>query len=143
MTRYPLYRRLRWPQRRSGQVRKISPIPGFDPRIVQPVASLYTDYATTKLLFTEGQTGEVWYLPTEVTLFQKSGNVKKKKNENTSVVLAFNRFQAILSSVNDWKCPSCAVLLTQFGQFLWPCGLKRWSAAVLLLESRVRIPLTV
>ena len=45
-TRYPLYRRLGEPQGRSGQVRKISPPPGFDPRIVQPVASRYTDYAT-------------------------------------------------------------------------------------------------
>jgi hypothetical protein len=31
---------------RFGQVRKISPPPGFDPRTVQPVASRYTDYAT-------------------------------------------------------------------------------------------------
>ena len=45
-TRYPLYRRLVGPQGRSGQVRKISPTPGFDPRTVQPVASRYTDYAT-------------------------------------------------------------------------------------------------
>ena len=45
-TRYPLYRRLGGPQGRSGQVRKISPPPGFDPRTVQPVASRYTDYAT-------------------------------------------------------------------------------------------------
>ena len=36
--RYPLYRRLGGPQSRSGQVRKISPPPGFDPRTVQPVA---------------------------------------------------------------------------------------------------------
>ena len=42
-TRYPLYRRLGGPQSRSGQVRKISPPPGFDPRAVQPVASRYTD----------------------------------------------------------------------------------------------------
>jgi hypothetical protein len=42
-TRYPLYRRLGGPQGRSGQVRKISPAPGFDPRTVQPVASRYTD----------------------------------------------------------------------------------------------------
>ena len=34
------------PRGRSGQVRKISPPPGFDPRTVQPVASRYTDYAT-------------------------------------------------------------------------------------------------
>ena len=40
-TRYPLYRRLGGSQGRSGQVRKISPPPGFDPRTVQPVASRY------------------------------------------------------------------------------------------------------
>jgi hypothetical protein len=45
-TRYLLYKRLGGPQDRSGQVRKISPPPGFDPRIFQPVASCYTDYAT-------------------------------------------------------------------------------------------------
>ena len=44
--RYPLYRRLGGPQGLSGQVRKISPPPGFDPRTVQPVASRYTDWAT-------------------------------------------------------------------------------------------------
>jgi hypothetical protein len=42
-TRYPLYRRLGVPQARSGRVRKISPWPGFDPWIVQPVASRYTN----------------------------------------------------------------------------------------------------
>jgi hypothetical protein len=44
-TRYPLFRRLGGPQGRSGQVRKISPLPGFDPRTVQPVAGRYTDCA--------------------------------------------------------------------------------------------------
>jgi hypothetical protein len=43
--RYPLYRRLGWPQGRSGLVRKISPPPGFDPRTAQLVASRYTDWA--------------------------------------------------------------------------------------------------
>ena len=45
-TRYPLYRRLGDTQGRSGQVRKISPPPAFDPRTVQPVASRYTVWAT-------------------------------------------------------------------------------------------------
>ena len=45
-TQYPLYRRLGGPQGRSGQVRKFSPPPGFDPRAVQPVASCYTDCTT-------------------------------------------------------------------------------------------------
>jgi len=44
-TRYPLYRRLGGPQRRAGQVRNISPSPGFYRRIVQPVASRYTNCA--------------------------------------------------------------------------------------------------
>ena len=37
-TRYPSYGRPGGPQSRSRQVRKISPLPGFDPRTVQPVA---------------------------------------------------------------------------------------------------------
>jgi hypothetical protein len=53
-TRYPLYRRLCGPQGRSGQVRKISPAPGFDPRAVQPVASRYTDYATRPTCLSKG-----------------------------------------------------------------------------------------
>jgi hypothetical protein len=44
--RYPLYRRVGGPQGRSGRVRKIPPPPpGFDPWTVQPVASIYADYA--------------------------------------------------------------------------------------------------
>jgi hypothetical protein len=45
-TRYPLYRRLGGSQGQSGQVRKISPQSGFDPRTVQPVTSHYTDWTT-------------------------------------------------------------------------------------------------
>ena len=42
-TRYPMCRRLGGPQSQTGRVRKNLPPPGFDPRTVQPVASLYTD----------------------------------------------------------------------------------------------------
>ena len=49
-TRYPLYRRLGGPQGRSGQVRKISPPPGYDPWTFQPVATCYTDYTTRPTL---------------------------------------------------------------------------------------------
>ena len=48
-TRHPLYRGLGGPQGRSGQVRKSSHPPGFDPRTIQPVASRYTDYAIPAL----------------------------------------------------------------------------------------------
>jgi len=40
-TRYPLYRWLGGSQGRPGQVRKISPQPGFDPRTIQAVDSRY------------------------------------------------------------------------------------------------------
>ena len=55
-TRYPLYRRLGGPQGQSGQVRKISPPLGFDPRTVQPVASRYTNHATRSM-----QSTELWF----------------------------------------------------------------------------------
>jgi len=45
-TRYPLYRRPGGTYGRSGQVRKISLTPGFDPRTVQPLASHYNVWAT-------------------------------------------------------------------------------------------------
>ena len=44
-TQYSFYRRLGEPQGQSGQVRKISTPPGFDPRTAQSVASRYTDCA--------------------------------------------------------------------------------------------------
>ena len=49
-TRYSLYRRLGGPQGRSGQVWKISPPPGFDPRTVQPIAS-WTEHMTSENAF--------------------------------------------------------------------------------------------
>jgi hypothetical protein len=52
-TRYPVHMRLWGAQGRPGQVRKISPQQGFDPRKVQTVASSYAGYdipfATTSL----------------------------------------------------------------------------------------------
>ena len=49
-TWHPFYRRPGEPQGQSGRVRKISLLPGFDPRTVQPVGSRYTDYATLPLM---------------------------------------------------------------------------------------------
>jgi hypothetical protein len=44
-TWYPLYRRLGGPQGQSGWMQKISPPTVFDPQIVQPVVSRWTDWA--------------------------------------------------------------------------------------------------
>ena len=44
-TQYPLYRRLGGPQGQSGQMWKISPPPGFEPWIIQQIASRYTKWA--------------------------------------------------------------------------------------------------
>jgi len=65
-TRYPLYRRLGGPQGRSGQEWKISPPQRFDPRIVQPGASRYTDYATRPTdIYYGGHIRETRYLNDE------------------------------------------------------------------------------
>jgi hypothetical protein len=51
-TRCPLYRRLGGPQGRSGLVRKISVLPGFDPRIIQPVACrFFSNMCTDTILY--------------------------------------------------------------------------------------------
>ena len=42
----PILKEVGWASGRSGQVQKISPPPGFDPRTVQPVGSRYIDWAT-------------------------------------------------------------------------------------------------
>jgi hypothetical protein len=47
---YPLYRRLGGPQGQSGLVRKTSPPLGFEPQIVQAVASYYNDWAILTLI---------------------------------------------------------------------------------------------
>jgi len=41
-TRYPFYKTLGGPKGRSGRVRESPHNPGFDPKIVQPVANRYT-----------------------------------------------------------------------------------------------------
>ena len=41
----PIVQEAGWAQGRSGWVRKVLSSLGFDPRIVQPVAIRYTDYA--------------------------------------------------------------------------------------------------
>jgi hypothetical protein len=71
-TQYPLYRRLVGPQGRSGQLRKFFPSPGFDPLIVQTVASCYTYSATrpTTLTYSMLEFLRVWHflllLPTRL-----------------------------------------------------------------------------
>ena len=42
----PIVQEAGWAQGRSGQVRELSPPPGFDPRNVQPVTSRYIHWAT-------------------------------------------------------------------------------------------------
>jgi hypothetical protein len=57
-TRYPLYRWLGGPQGRSGQVRKISPPPGFDSRTVQPVGSSTTLIVMLYFTFVQKMTSD-------------------------------------------------------------------------------------
>ena len=71
-TRYQLYRWLGGSQGRSGRVRKNSPPQGFDTRTVQPLGSLYTDWAMADRTFKWSSafitSGEVWERSTTRTV---------------------------------------------------------------------------
>jgi hypothetical protein len=67
-TQYPLYRRLGGPQGQSAQMWKISPLPGFDPRTVQPVAGRYTDYATQPTWLCLYMMPNVWSIRNNIIL---------------------------------------------------------------------------
>jgi hypothetical protein len=43
--RYPLYRRLGWPEGQSGQVQEILSLLGFNPQTTQAAVRCSTDYA--------------------------------------------------------------------------------------------------
>jgi hypothetical protein len=101
-TRDPLYRTLGGPQGRSGQVRKISFPPEFDPRTVQSVASRYTDYATRP--------------------FDKLSHPKKKKNSTGSRLKdeEFASFKHVrrgpntLQTLRNFKCHSEMLKISEF-----------------------------
>ena len=47
----PVVQEAGWNPGRGGRVLKISPLPGFDPRTLQPVASRYTDWVISAHTF--------------------------------------------------------------------------------------------
>jgi len=96
-TRYLLYRRLGGPRGRSGRVRKISPPPGLDPRIVQPVASRYTDRA----------------IPAHTTLYLREVNSSYiyiiVLNVETDTINSENTFTCLMLCTISWgrDCDFC------------------------------------
>jgi hypothetical protein len=81
--RYPLYSRLGGTQGRSGRVQKISPLPGFDPRTVQPVASRYTNLAIPARCCVQ------YYEHTKSVQRQQSSETQRSKEFVLSVTVLF------------------------------------------------------
>ena len=82
----PIVQEVDGPQGRSGQVRKISPPPGFDPSTVQHVASRYTYYATQPTMKLSRRTYfsiciAATHFPIE-TYFQYSGEINPTRCNN-------------------------------------------------------------
>ena len=120
-TRYPFYRRLGGPQSRSGQVRKISPQPGFDPRTVQHVASRYTNYATGSANYEgtrENSNGQTVSKPHRKLLVKKSRYIALRTGYIFLVakpyILSSNAFKfptpLYLYYLNYRLCYSCLTL---------------------------------
>jgi hypothetical protein len=90
-TRYPLYRRLGGPQEWSGQVWKISPPVGFDPRTVQPVASCYTDYAI-------------------LTPYNTEACSHNNCCHGTAIYITYSECVSVLLVIQHAKCMRCIIL---------------------------------
>jgi hypothetical protein len=134
-THYSLYWRICGPQSRSGQVRKISPPPGFDPRNVQPVASRYTDYAIwRKLLDPEDGRNTV---TRNVGMYLPNNNETHQRRLKSSIRVTFLWLRVFFISISIWvKCknsleflhcahiPQLAFTVSLY-QVSWPCTM--WS----------------
>ena len=117
-SQYPLYRRLGGPQRRSRQVSKISPPPGFDPRTVQPVASCFTDWAIPVPDFY----GYGWLLADQCI---------------TWIMLNFNNFVRLrLREGYEVLCIKWSKVLWDFGRLHWTLSVPTWLLAVDIHHAR-------
>jgi hypothetical protein len=96
-----LYRRLDGPQARSGQVRKISPTPEFDRRIVQPVDSRYTAYATRPHIFHCIVVKEKLYNPTLLEFFSRTPGSINPLPEYSEGLVLFPWTKVIVTPTHD------------------------------------------
>ena len=111
-TRYPLYRRMGWPQGRFGRMKKISPPKRFDP--FQPLASRYTDHAIPATKRIEYKIIQALWRGNH----ERKGPLKPLGKDRWIIL----------------KC------ILRIRRSQWPRGLRRSSAAARLLRLWVRIP---
>jgi hypothetical protein len=76
--------------------RKISPPPGFDPRIVQPIAGRYTDWAIPVLVFLISG-----FIP-KFTLRQFPANPRQFTAHYRYIILPFDTAVTLLVLLTDW-----------------------------------------
>ena len=97
------------PQGRSGQVWKISPSPGFDPRTVQPVGSRYTDNASRSHLISGGKINKnhLSFLTANIIKTIFTDSVLTSICSLTKVTGQF--YLAWKSNENSCKEPNCTI----------------------------------
>jgi hypothetical protein len=162
---YHLYRRLGGPQSQSGQVRKILPPPGFNPRTIQPIASRYTDWATwpTEVTWQYLKLNTCSSVVYEVTLsyllrlsevifemvfctvhrtvvsyhFKSVGEIYFKHNEPPPISVLWFTFQWFII---QQSIPYFSYVMWDISQSQWPRSLRHRSAAARHLRFWVWIP---
>ena len=115
-TRYALYRRLGGPQGRSGQVRKISPPPGFDHRTVQLVASRYTDWATCSLCISNWRKKNISYM------WRLEGSLLHQREMQIRPV---HGVSMLVGSSNSGGLPACATATLTLVRYVIPKRRKK------------------
>ena len=145
-TRYPLYRRLGGHHGRSGQVRKISSLPGFDPWTAQPVASRYTYYATrlTKYRARQSLFSTVKYTVVEQSLLTLiEGNLNSK---SSLLPLLRNMTRTLLLKTKPVRyCPSRLMFwrtrfITLSIMWTWHVILRFVSSGLFSLRHYISLP---
>jgi hypothetical protein len=141
-TRYPLYGRLCGSQGRSGQVRKISPPPEFDPRTIQPVAHHYTDWATRPvftcmyvLLFLIGCVFVVCYLiyfllrfsVIPIASFGPFISTSITNNNSIIITMSFNMQVILITYHGQITSPIIVIVIVIRCSFIAGSNIKTWS----------------
>jgi hypothetical protein len=122
-TRYPLYRRLCGPQDPFRLVRKISPLPGFDPRTVQAVVSRHNDWAIpTYLMYVQA---ELWCV-CWISIIICSEGTRFKSRDMYKPYCVF-RSAGMCCGVSDSEYFGGMFYRFFFRTLLWPMNnTKRW-----------------
>ena len=118
-TRYTLYRRLGGSQGQSRRVRKISPLPGFDLRVMQSAASLYTDWANPACYLITIADSKRFYLKSGFSVYVKQFSTNSVRNWESEMTFG----------------PATGIFIDQAFTCLCSLGVLNWTCFIFIIDG--------